>query len=134
MGLIIPGCETFCGKCYCNNYEDPVIRSDEAVGISYGTTYCCPDSRIRLTFDSLYGDGRCPIGLYCIWEGNARVHFTLEDKKDGTSEFILNTFSGELTDTTIHGVRIELINLEPYPVVDVDYQPKHYTAIVHISD
>lgn len=134
MGIIIPGCEPFCGKCYCKNYEDPVIRSDETAGLSFGTTYCCPDNRFRLTFDSLYGDGRCPIGMYCIWEGNARVHFTLEDKKDGTSEFILNTFSGELTDTTIHGVRIELLNLEPYPAVDVDYKPSDYTAIVHISD
>ena len=134
MGIIFPGCETFCGKCYCENFDAMDLPLNDTFQMSFEEAYCNPENRFVLTFDSLYGDGRCPIGLYCIWEGNARVHFTLEDKKEGISEFTLNTFSGFLTDTTIHGIRFRLIDLEPYPIVDVDYKQEVYTAIMLISE
>jgi len=127
------GCETFCGKCYCETYDARSLPLNDTFEMKFGEVYCNGAERIRIAFDSLYGDGRCPIGVYCVWEGNARVHFTLEDKKEGTSEFILNTSGGLLTDTTIHGIVYELINLDPYPIVDVDYKQEVYTATMLIS-
>jgi hypothetical protein len=134
MGLIIPGCDTFCGKCYCNNKDARELPLNDTFQMSFGEDYCNPENSFVLTFDSLYGDSRCPIGVNCIWGGNARVHFTLEDKKEGNSEFVLNTSNGFLTDTTIHGFHFELIDLDPYPIIDVDYNQEVYTAIVLISE
>ncbi len=134
FGFIFSGCETFCGRCYCDNFEAQTLILNDTVELRFGEVYCNADHRISLTFDSLYGDGRCPIGMYCLWEGNALLHLALEDKKEGASEFILNTFDNFLTDTTIHGIRYELIDLEPYPIVDVEYPQEAYTAIVLISD
>jgi hypothetical protein len=133
-GLLISGCEIFCGRCYCDNYDAHALVLNDTVELRFGEAYCNADHRFMLTFDSLYGDGRCPIGMMCLWEGNARIHLTLEDKKEETSEFILNTFTGHLTDTAIHGIRYELIDLEPYPIVDVEYQQKDYIAIMLISE
>ena len=131
--IFIPGCETFCRNCYCDNLDAQDLPLNEKFEMKFGEAYCNPDHKISLTFES-FGDGRCPTGVVCVWEGNARVTFSLEDKKEGSSEFVLNTFDGFLTDTTIHGLRYELIGLEPYPDIDEDYPKEVYTAMVLISE
>jgi hypothetical protein len=133
LGVLIPACETFCGKCYCDNFDAQELPMNENFEMIFGETYCNPEHRIRLTFDS-FGDGRCPTGVYCVWEGNAKVTFSLEDKKEGSTEFTLNTFNGFLTDTTIHGIRYELIGLDPYPDIDFDYPQEVYVATMLISE
>ena len=133
LGVFIPGCETFCGKCYCDNMDAQVLPLNENFEMKFGEVYCNSDHRLSLTFESFH-EGRCPIGVYCVWEGNARVTFSLEEKKEGNSKFILNTVSGELTDTVIHGIRYELIGLVPYPDINFDYPQEVYTATMLISD
>ncbi len=133
LGLFFTGCETFCGKCYCENTDAQILPLNDTFNMKSGELYCQPDHRILLSFDSI-GEGRCPQGVYCVWEGNARVIFNLEHKKEGASEFTLNTFNGFLTDTSMHGIRIELIDLDPYPVIDVDFSLDSYSATVLISD
>ena len=131
--ISLSGCETFCGKCYCDNVDAQTISLNEPVQLKFGEVYCNPDHRFRLSIDSIQ-DGRCPIGVYCIWEGNARVYLNLEEKKEGNSKFILNTVSGLLTDTTIHGLRYELVGLDPYPDIEIDYPQEVYIATVLISE
>lgn len=127
------GCETFCGKCYCDNMDAQNLPLKDTFQMKFGETYCNPENRFTLTFDSIH-EGRCPTGVFCVWEGNAQVFFTLNSKNEGTSEFILNTAGGLLTDTTIHSLRFELLNLDPYPHVDVEYPQEVYTASVLISE
>ena len=133
LGMILPGCETFCGKCYCDNRDAQELPLNDTFQMSFGETYCNPEYRITLTFES-FQEGRCPIGVVCVWAGLARVTFSLEDKKEGHTEFVLNTGDGILTDTTIHGLRYELLGLEPYPHIDGDYPDGVYTATVRISE
>jgi hypothetical protein len=133
LGVFIPGCETFCGKCYCDNYDAQELPLNENFEMKFGETYCNPEHRFRLNIDSIQ-DGRCPIGVYCIWEGNARVYLNLEEKKEGNSKFFLNTVNGFLHDTTIHGIRFELIGLDPYPDIDFDYPQEVYVATMLISE
>ena len=87
----------------------------------------------RLSFDSL-SDGRCPIGMLCLWEGNARIDLVLKYKGEDATRFTLNTFSGFLSDTVVKDIRFELIDLFPYPEVDKDYQLDDYILQIHISD
>ena len=101
--------------------------------MKFGETCCNPDKSFTFNFDSIH-EGRCPTGVYCVWEGNAQVCFTMNSIKEGSSEFILNTVSGLLSDTTIHSLRFELLKLDPYPHVEKEYLPEVYTASVLISD
>ena len=134
FGVLQSGCETFCAKCYCDNVDAQNLVLNEPVQMKFGEVYCNPEYRITIAFDSLYGDGRCPTGVWCVWEGNAQVHFALNDKKEGASEFVLNTFDNFLTDTVIHGLRYELVGLDPYPDIEVDYPQEVYIATVLISE
>lgn len=133
MGITISGCETFCGKCYCDNNDTQELPLNESFDMKFGEAYCNPEHRIILNFESFH-DGRCPAGVWCVWAGLAQVTFSLVDKKEGHSEFVLNIGDGIRTDTTIHGIRYELLGLEPYPNIDVEYPQSVYTATVLISE
>jgi hypothetical protein len=133
LGIILSGCETFCSKCSCDDADSQTFTINDTIEMRFGEVYCNPDYKIGLSFESFI-EGRCPAGVICVWEGNAQLTFDLEDKNEGFSEFVLNTYDGFLSDTVIHGLRYELIDLEPYPDIDVDYPQEQYTATVLISD
>ena len=130
-GMFFFGCENC--NCFCAAYDAEELKLNDTLELRYRELYCNSEHDFRLSFDSL-GDGRCPIGAYCIWEGNAHIDFII--KQEGRSEqtFTLNTIEGFLTDTTVNGIRFELIDLFPYPEVDKDYSLDDYVLQVYISD
>lgn len=72
---------------------------------------------IRLCFDSVLADSRCPANAMCIWQGTATARFTLT-KNNETISFVLNTLDEPPTyhkDTILMGYRIEFVHLLPYP-------------------
>lgn len=72
---------------------------------------------LRLCFDSLVSDSRCPANAMCIWQGTATARFSLT-KNHETSSFVLSTLDQPPTfrkDTTLMGYKIEFVNLSPYP-------------------
>ncbi len=125
------GCENC--NCFCAAYDAEDLKLNDTIELRYRELYCNSEHEFRLSFDSL-GDGRCPIGAYCIWEGNAQVDFIL--KQEGRSEqiFTLNTHNNFLNDTVVNGIRFELIDMLPYPVVDTDYQLDDYILHILVSD
>lgn len=72
--------------------------------------------KLRLCFDSLISDSRCPANAICVWEGSAVAKFSLT-KNDQSTSFSLATLKhGSYTrDTVLLGYKIEFLNLSPYP-------------------
>jgi len=77
-------------------------------------------------------DTRCPIGVICIWEGNASVQLHLKTKEDEYN-FTLDTnrfhpnFNNEVT---IEGFNYQLIDVLPYPVVDKKQSKKTIKVLI----
>src|SRR6185436_17452777 len=72
---------------------------------------------LTLCVDSIPEDSRCPSDAVCIWAGRAVVKFSLR-KDDQTYPFALSTLSMPASykkDTTLLGIKIELMNVYPYP-------------------
>ena len=72
---------------------------------------------VRLCFDSLISDSRCPANAICIWQGTATARFSLT-KNNETKTFVLSTLSqppAYTKDTILSGYKIEFLNLSPYP-------------------
>ena len=72
---------------------------------------------LRLCFDSLLSDSRCPANAMCIWQGTATAKFSLT-KGNETKTFVLSTLDMPPTytkDTVMMGYKIEFVNLSPYP-------------------
>lgn len=74
-------------------------------------------NNLKLCFDSLLSDSRCPANAMCIWQGTATAKFSLT-KDHETRTFVLSTIDMPPTykkDTVLMGYKIEFVNLTPYP-------------------
>jgi len=125
------GCENC--NCYCSGHDVEELLLNDTLDLKYSTSYCNPEYELTLSFDSLT-DNRCPIGAICVWEGNASVKLIIKQEGESDATFTLNTFSGFQTDTIVNGLRFELIEVLPYPMVDKEYQLDDYILQLYISD
>jgi len=90
----------------------------------------CEDGRIagndlKLCFDAVVSDSRCPANAMCIWQGAATATFSFT-KNGATHRFDLSTITMKpnyTKDTIIAGYKIEFINLSPYPGTVADPIP-----------
>ncbi len=74
-------------------------------------------NNIKICYDSLLYDSRCPVNADCITNGTAAVKLTYTNNTT-TVHFKLgnkNNFDGIANDTTINGTNIKLISVNPYP-------------------
>ena len=74
-------------------------------------------NNLRLCFDSLISDSRCPANAVCGWAGTAIAKFSFT-KDNETKIFVLSTLDMSPTyrkDTILMGYKIEFVNLSPYP-------------------
>ena len=83
-------------------------------------------------------DGRCPINDDCVWQGNAEVRMRITNESE-TKDFILNT-AGSInesldfpTSTSIFGINVELLDLQPYPEDGMEYTLEDYTLSISVN-
>lgn len=72
---------------------------------------------LKLCFDSVIEDSRCPANAMCIWQGAAVARFVFT-KNNETASFRLSTINmapNYIKDTVVLGYKIEFINMSPYP-------------------
>ena len=80
---------------------------------------------LKLCFDAVVSDSRCPANAVCIWQGAATATFSFT-KNSKTHHFNLSTIKMQPSytkDTVIAGYKIEFINLAPYPGTVADPIP-----------
>jgi hypothetical protein len=82
---------------------------------------------MSIRLDSIINESRCPLGVVCIWEGNAEARFMM-NYNGSVNYFSLNTFRGSRTDTVIDGLYIKMIWLNPSPVEGIEFNPSKYSA------
>lgn len=73
--------------------------------------------RVKLGFDAVVSDSRCPANAMCVWQGAATAAFSFSKNGD-THRFNLSTLTMKpqyTKDTVLAGYKIEFINLLPYP-------------------
>jgi len=72
---------------------------------------------LEITFTRVLEDSRCPIGVTCIWEGNAKVELEVGalNSDAPTVQLVLNTAT-EPRDGEAYGQRISLTAVRPNPV------------------
>jgi len=80
---------------------------------------------LKLCFDAVVSDSRCPANAICIWQGAATATFSFTKNGD-THRFDLSTITMKpnyTKDTIIAGYKIEFTNLSPYPGTVADPIP-----------
>ena len=85
--------------------------------------------RLNLKFLSVVEDSRCPVGVNCIWEGNARVRLQINlSTTNNNSEIFELSTNLEPQSIQIEDYEIKILDLIPSPKVDLKIEPENYTA------
>jgi len=100
----------------------------------------CSDNKndhIKICFDSLVEDSRCPAGAQCFWQGRGVVKFAFTVNKEQRpvtlSTLGLHGLPRYPSDTILMGYKIELVNLLPYPEIYKNHGVSEYRAELRIT-
>lgn len=110
----------------------PVYRLDSAFTIGVGETVVVSETPLRITFNQVISDSRCPEGAVCFWPGNGEIELTLKTSSRDTVKTVLNTFL-EPHDAVSGEYRITLTDLKPYPQDGIEIDPESYLAILKVE-
>lgn len=75
---------------------------------------------LKLRFDRVLEESRCPVNVTCIWAGRTRIQLTVTKDGEGLGlvELTLGAGSEDESSKTMGGYRIEILALDPYPGTD----------------
>ncbi len=88
--------------------------------------------RLRVTFDRVAEDSRCPEGVQCVWAGNAKVVLRLSKSRRRSSTMSLNTGT-DPKEASYRGYEVRLVKLEPYPKEKRRIRKRDYVATLVVE-
>ena len=110
-------------------YQEP---SSSAV-LAPGQSHHIADGDLTVTFESVVEDSRCPIGVSCIWAGDAQVRLRIASKSTPPGSYTLHT-SDRFEREVVHGeIRVRLLALVPEPTRDGPPKPEQYRATLEFQ-
>jgi hypothetical protein len=99
----------------------------QPIEVRAGSTAELPDG-IRLRFDSVLSDSRCPIDAICIRAGEAVIAIRLSKAGTVAAAFDVQTDPPDRRSAVYSGHSITLTALQPFPRSDRQLQPSDYVA------
>ena len=109
----------------------PTVPLDQRVTLARGETGVLEGSTVRVQFVAVTSDSRCPGDAVCIQAGEAVVQFRTIDA-GAAADYELRTEPSRAS-ATQRGLRITLVELQPYPFVSKPIQPDDYRATVVVT-
>ena len=111
---------------------DDKSRGGGGVEIKVGQERKVEGGELRIAFERVAEDSRCPEGVECVWAGNARARFSATDRKGVCVEFDLNT-GVEPFEYRFGEHTIRLAKLAPQRTANRELKPSDYVATVVVS-
>ena len=102
----------------------------DTVTVELGESVTFEPTGTELTFLRLVGDSRCPIGVTCVWEGDAEVEVEVVTD-DGSSRVRLHT-SLEPQMVAIGALLLDLVDVLPHPTDDPAADPAPPVIVIHL--
>jgi len=88
---------------------------------------------LRIGFDGVGEDSRCPAGTQCAWAGDAAAAFTLERAPAAAEHPTLHTNGRFARQTEYETFVVRLEDLKPYPKDGVTIAPGDYRATLVVT-
>ncbi len=128
--LLVP-CLLLATACRENSPSGPTVALDQEFTLAPGQVATLGQAGIHVAFGGVSGDSRCPADAVCIQGGDAIVHLRVLGGKAGDYE--LHTGDLARASITHAGVRIELVNLQPYPFSSRTIESEEYRATLRAT-
>jgi hypothetical protein len=88
---------------------------------------------VSLTFEAVREDSRCPVGVSCIWAGDAVVAVRVDDSRGGTVTLELHTNARFDADAERGEHVVRLLELSPTPRVGSTIPIDQYEATLVVT-
>jgi len=103
----------------------------QSFDLKAGTSAVVADG-LKLTFDRVRADSRCPLDAICIQAGEAVVVLTLSQSDAAQAERELRT-TPALSEASYLSYVIKLVALAPYPRSTQQIRPEEYVATLTVD-
>ena len=113
--------------------ETPVatLRDGAPVRLAPGESSIVAPGAIRIRFDRVLEDSRCPSGVTCVWAGRARVQVTVRPNSSAAGRsHELEVGSPEQGVLTFGDLKIAAQALDPYPDGQIPTDPATYRLVL----
>lgn len=114
----------------CDRATTPSVPIDQQFTMAPGDTVEVADTSLRVRFDGVVNDSRCPIDAICIQGGDAEVRLTASN--DGAPR-MLTLHTGSMAPVTFDGFTFRLVELTPYPFSSQPFPPSDYRATLRVT-
>lgn len=93
------------------------------------------DDLVKICFDDVVEDSRCPLGVECFWQGTAvgKFSFTVNNDQGKITLSTVNLPGLFNRDTILMGYKVEFVGLLPYPDVHISSPITDYKAKIKIT-
>jgi hypothetical protein len=90
------------------------------------------DPGLRIGFENVTTDSRCPKGLQCVWAGDVSLTVWLQRGLEPRQTFELNGPAGKVQVLYAFNHRLHLLRLEPYPLAGRPIAAEDYVATLSL--
>ncbi len=110
----------------------PTVPLNQRFTLAPGEIAVVEDTSLRLQFVQVSSDSRCPADAICVWAGDAVVQ--IRASSGGTpAEYELHTGLSGRAAVLHEQLRIELVELQPYPFASRPHTHDAYRATLHVT-
>jgi hypothetical protein len=110
----------------------PTVTIDQRFTLAPGETASIQGHGVRLRFEGVSGDSRCPADAICITGGDAIVRVSASGDA-GSIALELHTGDLSRASVTYGNVKVTLVELQPYPFSSRTIEPGDYRATLLVT-
>lgn len=116
--------------CSAARTEMPTAAPDADFDLAVGDSVRIQDSRLRVHFDSVTEDSRCPTDVQCVWAGNATVRLVVDSAEQSA---VVTLRTSVQQPSAVFGRAIELRGLRPQRTSGTPPPYRQYVATLRVS-
>lgn len=109
------------------------IEPGKAFSLKTGESAQTRDGLLRVGFDGVTADSRCPKGAQCVWAGDATVRVWLQHGSGARETRELHSSPGSAQAARVLDHDLHLVRLDPYPVNGKPIVKADYVATLILS-
>ena len=91
------------------------------------------DDDLRVTFERVVSDSRCPADALCVWAGDAVVRIVLARSTSPSARAELHTAPGFERSASYPGFEVRLVKVLPYPYSSSAIPAQDYRATLVVT-
>lgn len=130
---VLVACLLSVTTCDENSPVGPTVQLNERFTLAPGQTAFVDGAGLRVQFVRVAGDSRCPADAVCIQGGDAIVRVRVVDDASASAFHELHTGDSSRASVIAAGVRITLIDLQPFPFSSRTTAPGDYRATLMVT-